>query len=873
MPHENEPAAKPLMAYKPGPESTNDDAFSAFLEWSAAKGLSLYTAQEEAIMELFAEDRKHVILNTPTGSGKSLVALALQFLTLCQNKRCYYTAPIKALVSEKFFQLCDELGADNVGMVTGDASINPGAPIVCATAEILSNLALRHERTESGGTDSNGVGATRAGFEIDAVVMDEFHYYADRDRGVAWQLPLLTMPHTQFLLMSATLGDMRRIILDIEQRTGREVAWVKSTERPVPLDFSYRLTPLHETLEDLVAQGQAPVYLVNFTQRETAEQAQALVSAKLCTKEEKALLSEAIGDFRFDTPYGKDVRRFVRAGIGIHHAGLLPKYRLLMERLAQQGLLKVISGTDTLGVGVNVPIRTVLFTKLYKYDGQKTAILSARDFKQISGRAGRKGFDVKGTVVCQAPPHVIENRQLEAKSSNKQQGKRKFVRKKPPRGYVPYDEKTFYKLVDSDPEPLRSSFAITHGMLTQVLDREATAHRRDGGYARLIGIIAESHESERKQRQHKQRAASLFRSLRGAGIVEVNRPPWSSQPHVRLNEGLQQTFSLNQPLSLFLVETLFVLDQQLDSYPLDVLSLVESIQENPRVLLLRQLDKAKGDLIAELKSQGVDYEERMKKLDEVSWPKPNAEFIYEQFGLFRDKHPWVESNVGPKGIAREMLESWASFNEYVRQYALQRSEGVLYRYLGETYKIMVQTLPPDYRTEGVEELISFLRVALEHADTSLVAEWERLMGVDENERTARAVDIDSIVKEKLAADPAAALRRLSKDKKAFYRRIRAELYTLLRAMCLGEYAEVAMMAGGEWTEETLRQEMQTLRTEHGDIIYDHRARMSDLYTITTDGPGKWIASVSLLNAEGEIVGALDAEVALNNPDQLLRLRT
>ena len=402
----------PLAAFLPArgaPPLSDEDVLDRFVGWVSATGISLYPAQEEAMLALL--EGRHVVLSTPTGSGKSLVATFLHFQAMSRGERSFYTCPIKALVNEKFFDLCRLFGAENVGMMTGDAAVNRDAPIVCCTAEILMNLALRE-----------------ASPRVDAVVMDEFHYYADRERGVAWQVPLLLLERARFLLMSATLGDMTSIDESLEAVTGRPVTQVRSGDRPVPLEFEYRETPLHETIEDLVTARKAPVYLVNFTQRAAAEQAQNLMSANFSTREEKEALRQALAGVRFETPFGKDLQRFLRHGVGLHHAGLLPRYRLLVEKLAQQGLLKVVSGTDTLGMGVNVPIRTVLFTQLCKFDGERTAILSARDFRQISGRAGRKGFDERGYVVAQAPEHVIENKRI----AEKQAAGKKVEKKKPP---------------------------------------------------------------------------------------------------------------------------------------------------------------------------------------------------------------------------------------------------------------------------------------------------------------------------------------------------------------------------------------------------------------------------------------------------------
>ena len=235
-----------------------DAVLDAFGAWANGRGLELYPAQSEALLAVLAGD--HVILGTPTGSGKSLVALGAHLWALAGHRRSWYSAPIKALVSEKFFDLCTQLGAENVGMLTGDASINPDAPIVCCTAEVLANLALRHGETAP----------------VDQVVMDEFHFYADPDRGWAWQVPLIELRRAQFLLMSATLGDVSRFVKDFERRTGRPTSVVTSATRPVPLDYRYARTLVHDTISQLVAEGLGPIYAVHFTQRSAIERAKPL---------------------------------------------------------------------------------------------------------------------------------------------------------------------------------------------------------------------------------------------------------------------------------------------------------------------------------------------------------------------------------------------------------------------------------------------------------------------------------------------------------------------------------------------------------------------------------------------------------------------
>jgi superfamily II RNA helicase len=811
---------------------------SRFLQYVSDTGLVLYPAQEEALLELMAG--KNVVLNTPTGSGKSLVATALHFKALAEGKTSVYTTPIKALANEKFFALCQLFGPARVGMLTGDASINRSAPILCCTAEVLANIALRESNPR-----------------IDTVVMDEFHYYGDAERGWAWQVPLLALPRATFLLMSATLGDTRHIEESLAHTTGRPVARVSSSDRPVPLEFSYRETPLHETLEELASHGKAPVYLVNFTQRAANEQAQALTSVNLTTREEKERIRAALEGTRFDSPFGKDMRRYLQVGIGLHHAGLLPKYRLACEKLAQTGLLKVVSGTDTLGVGVNIPIRTVLFTQLCKYDGEKTALLTARDFHQIAGRAGRKGFDEQGFVAAQAPEHVIENLRLAQKSAA---GKKVVRKQPPPRGFVPWDRATFDKLVARPPEPLVSRFDVTFGMLLNLL--QGAPDEPGGGYGRLVRLTRASHGSDYQKRQLLRKAAMLFRTLRAAALVSTFKHPHAAAAEVEIAPGLQREFSLHQTLSLYLVAVLESLERTSPTYALDVVTLVESILENPQVVLHRQRDALRTVRMAELKASGVEYSERLAELEKVEHPKPLADFLYGTFDSFSALHPWVgQENIHPKSIARDMLERFCSFADYVREYELQRSEGVLLRYLTDAYKTLVQNVPESYRSEELEELTAALRQALRDVDSSLLDEWERMQlppGV--------APDVQH------AAPPAAPSQR------EVVARLRAELHRLLRALGTRAWDEalLALAPGHSWTAVSLETEMASYFKEHGHVVLTPEARRPDQSLVKQVGPRLWEARQRILDPEGHADWMLDCAAALPEgplPDHpLLELR-
>jgi superfamily II RNA helicase len=805
---------------KPG----NDLLLERFLDYAEGRRLQLYPAQESAILELF-EDR-NVILNTPTGSGKSLVATALHFKAIAQCRRSIYTCPIKALVNEKFMALCREFGPDNVGLSTGDASVNRDAPILCCTAEILANIALRE------GAAAN----------VQDVVMDEFHYYADRERGVAWQVPLLTLPQTRFLLMSATLGDTAFFEEELTKLTGRPTVTVSSTDRPVPLSHEYSELPLAKTLESLTADGRTPVYVVHFTQLEAAQSAQDFTSINVCSREEKAAIGNAIEGFKFSSPYGPDIKKWLRHGIGLHHAGLLPKYRVLIEQLAQKGLLKVICGTDTLGVGINVPIRTVLFTRLCKYDGQKTGILSARDFHQIGGRAGRKGFDERGWVVAQAPEHVIENLKLAEKSAR--DGKKTVKRQPPEKNFVNWDKNTFARLIVAPPEKLTSRFQVTHGMLLNVLSRKG-----DGCRA-MQQLIARCHDTPRQKQAHLKRAWQLFRSLRDRKIVEII-PPDADGCYLRVNVELQEDFSMDQALSLYLLDTIPLVDPQQPDYALVLLTLVESIIEDPDIILRKQLDRVKDQKMAEMKFEGIEYDKRMEELEKCEYPKPNREFVYSTFNAFADKHPWVgQENIRPKSIAREMFETFRSFADYIRDYELQRAEGVLLRHLNRVFKVLTQNVPDAAKNDQVREMELYLGAMIRQVDSSLLDEWEKMR--DPNYQRAETKEVRPAGAEEAALD-------VTRDTKAFTAAIRNRIFVFLRGLVIGDYeAAIANLNGptdaeGQlWTVERLDAAVEAYHLAHERICLEPEARNArHTYVVPAEDKKTWRVQQMLVDPEGD----------------------
>ncbi|MGO1740027.1 MAG: DUF3516 domain-containing protein [Actinomycetaceae bacterium] len=714
-----------------------DAILEGFLDWVSSTGREPYPHQEEALVALATD--AHVVLATPTGSGKSLVAVGAFAHALAQGRPGVYTAPIKALVSEKFFELVELFGAANVGMVTGDSSINADAPIICCTAEILANTALRE------GPDGPTSAAT--------VVMDEFHYYADPQRGGAWQIPLLEMPHAQFLLMSATLGDVTWLRDDLTRRTGRDVEVVDDAVRPVPLSFTWSVQQLQDLLVELTSTHRAPAYVVHFSQKDAVSRAQALTSVKIASREQRDAVAEAIGDFRFGPGFGSTLSGLLRKGIGVHHAGMLPRYRRLVERLAQRGLLPVICGTDTLGVGINVPIRTVVLTALTKFDGERMRHLSAREFHQIAGRAGRAGFDTSGEVITQAPEHEIENARLLARAGDDEAKKKRIQRKKPEPGLVNWTQKTFDRLVEAQPERLTSQLQVNHTMILSLLARPGDP------VAAAYRLLTDNHEPETPRNMHLRRAIEIYRSLRMAGVVEHADAAWRrahpGEPYVRLTLDLPKNFALTAPLAPFALAAIDLLDVEDELHALDVVSVVEATLENPRPVLYAQQRAARGEAIAAMKAEGLDYDQRMEALEEVTWPRPLDEILTAALATYRQTNPWVaDLEVAPKSVVREMVEGAMTFSELVSRYDLGRSEGVVLRYLTDAYRALRQVVPDAHRTEAVTEIVDWLGAMVRAVDSSLLDEWTALADgtVDPGDATAGAHAVGGLEEPRLGAD-------------------------------------------------------------------------------------------------------------------------
>lgn len=770
--------------YDTNPELTEEEAFEAFTNWVADRGIELWPHQEEALMSLMVGD--HVILGTPTGSGKSLVALGMHFMAMCFGETSYYTAPIKALVSEKFFNLVELLGRDNVGMITGDVHINTEAPVICCTEEILANQALRE------GPDAL----------VHSVAMDEFHFFSDTDRGWAWQVPLLTLPKTQFLLMSATLGDVTQIADLLRRQTTRDVSNVTDAPRPVPLSYEYALTPLEGTVELALRKDEGPLYVVHFSQDAALTSAQNLASYGVATKEQREAVKEAMKGAQFSTAFGKTLKRLLGCGVGVHHAGMLPRYRLLVEKLAQQGLLPVICGTDTLGVGINVPIHTVVLTQLTKFDGRKMRRLRSREFHQIAGRAGRSGFDTEGVVIAEAPEHEIENHKAEVKAAGDPKKLKKIKKKRPPENFVNWNEDTFNKLIESVPEQLTPRMRITHSMVLAEVEQGGNAR------ARVDQLIEDSLQpAEEKVKLHV-RAAEVLQTLIDADVV-VHEVDENGEDVFSVTMDLPEDFALDQPLSPFLLAALELLDPESPEYAFDLVSMVEATLEDPRQVLRAQERKARDAAMAEMKMDGVDYDERLERIADVTYPKPLEDLLDAAFSKYCDAVPWARDYcLRPKSVLRDMLESAADFKGYIQKLGIMRYEGILLRYLSEAFRGLDRTIPEDKRTEQLKDIIAWLGLIVRSVDSSLVDEWENAGAV-----------LDA------APPDAAGVEAVVRDRRGLTVLVRNALFSRVRMAAHRDAAGLGE-ADGDWGfgERAWMQALDEYYETHEEILLDADAR-------------------------------------------------
>ncbi|MDD9350136.1 DUF3516 domain-containing protein, partial [Mumia sp.] len=535
---------------------------------------------------------------------------------------------------------------------------------------------------------------------------------------------------------------------------------------------------------------------------------------------------------------------------------MLPRYRRLVERLTQKGLLKVVCGTDTLGVGINVPIRTVLFSGLSKYDGVRQRHLQVREFQQIAGRAGRAGYDTLGRVVVQAPEHEVENAKMVRKAGDDAKKLRRIQRKKPPEGFVNWSERTFDKLTTGEPEPLASRMKVSHAMVLNVVARPGDA------FASMRALLEDNHSDRAEQRRMINDAIGIYRALVAGGVVERLAEPDADGRTVRLTVDLQENFALNQPLAPFGVAALEILDPDSDTYALDVVSVVEAILDDPRPIINAQRKAARGEAVAGMKAEGIEYEERMELLEEVEHPQPLREELEAAYETYRKGHPWVaDHELRPKSVVREMWETSMTFSEYVSRYQLARSEGLVLRYLADAYRTLVHTVPETYRDDVLRDITDWLGEVVRQTDSSLLDEWAALAAGG-----GGSVDVT------IAHDPDAPPPPVTSNDRAFRVLVRNALFRRVELMALRRWNDLgALDAAAGWTADLWHEAIDDYFAEYDTLGTGPDARGPAMLVVDTDPEGAetrvWHVRQILEDPEGDRDWAIFATVHLDASDE------
>jgi hypothetical protein len=416
------------------------------------------------------------------------------------------------------------------------------------------------------------------------------------------------------------------------------------------------------------------------------------------------------------------------------------------------------------------------------------------------------------------------------------------VRKKPPEGTIGWGQPTFDRLVTAEPEPLTSSFQVSHAMLLNVIAR--------GGdpFVAMRHLLTDNHEEPAAQRRHIRRAIAIARALLAGGVIEKVGGAY------RLVEDLQLDFALNQALSPFALACLELLDRESPDYPLDVVSVIESTLEDPRQVLSAQRQRARGEAVNAMKAEGIEYEQRMELLEEVTHPRPLRELLDGAYETYRRGHPWVaDYELKPKSVVRDMYERALTFTEYVSFYGLSRSEGLILRYLADAYRALRQTVPEDARTEELTDLIEWLGELVRQVDSSLLDEWERL-------RNPGGPVEEVALDEKPPA--------VTTNARAFRVLVRNALFRRVELAALRHYDELGELdAEAGWTADRWAEAIEDYFAEYDEIGTGPAARGPALLQIDA-GPAVWTVRQVFDDPAGDHDWGIDATVDLAASDEI-----
>jgi hypothetical protein len=486
--------------------------------------------------------------------------------------------------------------------------------------------------------------------------------------------------------------------------------------------------------------------------------------------------------------------------------------------------------------------------------------MRVREFRQIAGRAGRAGYDTEGYVVVQAPEHTIENARRLAKAGDDPVRIKRVQRVRPPEGFVVWTEQTFDKLTTAEPEPLQSRMKVDNAMILNVVARPGDA------VAALSHLLRDNDEALAGRARLCRRAIRLGRSLLDSGVLIRLPEPDRDGRRVALTVDLPEDFALNQPLAHFALAALDVLDAVAPTHSLDVVSVVESVLESPRPVLMAQQFEARGEAVAEMKADGLDYEERMAQLEEVTWPQPLAELLGAAFEIYRQTHPWLpEDALAPKSVVREMWEQGMGFGDLVSRYGLARSEGVVLRYLSDAYRTLRQTVPDAHRSPELDEVVEWLGETVRQTDSSLLDEWEALTHPSDVAAVAQTVSHHD-------AGPRPA-RPVTANERAFRAMVRGLLF---RRVLLAARDDVAGLAAlepdGPMGREDWDAALGAYWDEHDGIGTDADARgpaflRIDARPASRDEPRRWLVTQTLADPAGDHDWVIEATVDLDASDE------
>jgi hypothetical protein len=477
-------------------------------------------------------------------------------------------------------------------------------------------------------------------------------------------------------------------------------------------------------------------------------------------------------------------------------------------------------------------------------------MLKAREFHQIAGRAGRAGFDTAGTVVVQAPDHLVENHRLVLKAGDDPKKLRRVQRKKAPEGQVNWSEDTYLRLVAAEPEALVSRMRVSHSMLLNVIARPGDP------FQAMRRLLRDNHEDSRTQLRLVRRAVQQYRDLLAAGVVERVDPPDLDGRTVRLVEDLQLGFALNQPLSTYALAVFDVLDPEAPTYALDVVSVIEATLEDPRTVLGAQEHRARGEAIGGMKAEGIEYDERMELLMDVSHPKPLEELLFHAFGVYRKSHPWVGDHpLSPKSVVRDMYERAMTFSEFVSHYELARTEGIVLRYLAGAYKALEHTVPDERKSEDFQDIVEWLGEMVRQVDSSLLDEWEALANPEEES----AED---------AQDRADQVKPVTANARAFRVLVRNALFRRVELAALDRFTELGELdADAGWDADAWSEAMDGYWEEYDELGTGPDARGPQLLHIEeVPQDGLWRVRQTFADPEGDHDWGISAEVDLTASD-------